>query len=83
MLDELLEIFERDRVKSGTQPQQRGVRGLLGRLLGRGSAPGAETPMQQPAAADRYSGNRRDHDAEDDNRDRRRRDRDPFDFGDD
>ena len=86
MLDELFE-FDRDRNRRGavTDEKPRGLRGLIGRLFG---ALGGEDD-DDSARNDRRGSARRDDDDDDDDRsrsgarDRRRRDNEGFDFGDD
>lgn len=70
MLDELMDMFDRDkRHGSGHSSQKRGLRGMLGRLLGDDAD---ERPDRRHRAddIDHQSGDRRRH----------RRERDAFDF---
>lgn len=79
MLDELLEIFERDK-KSGSQSKS-GLRGRLSSLLG-----DDDRARQSSSDRDRRSYDDRDDDDDDDDDRRserkRSRERDFFDFGD-
>ena len=82
MLDQLLDLFERDR-RSST-PQQGGLRGKLGSLLG-GESYEPEHASQR--ANDRRRNERARDDDDHDDHDRRphrsnRREFEPFDFGD-
>lgn len=76
MLDELLEIFERDK-KSGSQSKS-GLRGRLSSLLG-----DDDRARQSSSDRDRLSYDDRDDDDDDRRSERKRsRERDFFDFGD-
>lgn len=76
MLDELLEIFERDK-KSGSQSKS-GLRGRLSSLLG-----DDDRARQSSSDRDRRSYHDRDDDDDDRRSERKRsRERDFFDFGD-
>ncbi len=76
MLDELLEIFERDK-KSGSQSKS-GLRGRLSSLLG-----DDDRARQSSSDRDRRSYDDRDDDDDDRRSERKRsRERDFFDFGD-
>jgi hypothetical protein len=96
MLDELLEVFERDRKKHPHAPKQKGIRGLLGRLRD------TDDDDRRYASSDRReyrddddrryrdSDDRRRYRDDDDDDDRyydsrrgRRREREGFDFFDD
>jgi hypothetical protein len=74
MLDELLEVFERDR-KPGEQPRKRGIRGLFARLLSGGddrnddrrhgdSDDDDDERTRDPAQAGRSTRHRPDRDGE-------------------
>jgi len=83
MLDQLLDLFERDR-RSST-PQQSGLRGKLSTLLGGDADESSRTSNRD---SDRRHNERSwDDDRDDDDDDRRsrrsnRREFEPFDFGD-
>ncbi len=85
MLDQLLELFERDRRSSTAQ--KGGLRGKLGSLMGGDADESYRTSSRDsdPRRSERSWDDDRDDDDDDDGRRTRRsqrRDPEPFDFGD-